>query len=91
MNRLLDYMGELQVNKDASGEPMPPQGSNQTHGVHGISDDLERAIPAIAFPARVQAMSECMAGWPEAYLHKLTTAEEALKIVKSGSVYIGGG
>ena len=37
-------------------------------------------------------MSESMARWPEAFLHKLTTAEEALKIVKSGSrVYIGGG
>src|SRR4051812_23938540 len=32
------------------------------------------------------------ATWPEQYRHKLTTAEEALKLVKSGQrVYIGGG
>src|SRR5215210_3873155 len=31
-------------------------------------------------------------GWPEAYRHKITTPEEALCVVQSGSrVYIGGG
>jgi acetyl-CoA hydrolase len=37
-------------------------------------------------------MSECNAGWPEKYLHKLTNAQDALKAVQSGArVYIGGG
>lgn len=92
MNKLLDRTGELEVNKNALGEPIPCQSVYRLHGVPGISGGLGHVLPDIAFPARVQAMAEYMAGWPEAYLHKLTTAEEALKIIKSGSrVYIGGG
>ena len=91
MNKLRDRTGELQVSKDASGEPIPYQNSCRIQRV----EEAEATPPPpanIAFGARVQDKIGSIAGWPEQYLHKLATADEALKLVKSGSrVYIGGG
>jgi 4-hydroxybutyrate CoA-transferase len=92
MNELLDHTGEFHVDKDPSEEALFHQSGYPPHSVPKIPGGLGQTLPDMAFPARIQAMSGSMAGWPEAYLHKLTTAQEALKIVKSGSrVYIGGG
>jgi acyl-CoA hydrolase len=98
MKNLLEPTGESDVNPDASGEPISLQYGHIELGIPGTPRASLEALAAHAdqtgmmLPARVQAMSECMSGWPEAYQDKLTTAEEALKAVESGSrVYIGGG
>jgi acyl-CoA hydrolase len=49
-------------------------------------------VAAIGFDTRIQDKTGSISGWPEQYSHKLATAQEALKLVESGSrVYIGGG
>ena len=60
MNKLLDYMGELQVNKDVSGEAIPRQSVDQTHGVHGIFGDLGEAIPD---PPSRRVFNLCLRVW----------------------------
>jgi acetyl-CoA hydrolase len=43
-------------------------------------------------PSNARTIEEIYASWPQQYRRKLSTAEEALKLVKSGArVYIGGG
>ncbi len=52
----------------------------------------QASLPSASFAARIQSPSDCIAGWPQQYSNKLTTAGEALKLVKSGMrVYVGGG
>src|SRR5262245_66011931 len=48
-------------------------------------------IPANV-PASAKTVEQIYATWPQQFQRKLTTAEEALRLVKSGErVYIGGG
>lgn len=89
----------VRVNNDARGEPIPYQNSCRIRRLEEAeatpkTTTLTTTLPPanIAFHARVQEKTSSIAGWPEPYCDKLATADEALKLVKSGSrVYIGGG
>ncbi len=98
MENLLDSTIQSEANRDASGEAIPLQHGRRQLGMARTLEAPRHAPAAqgeladMMFPARVQAMSESLAGWPDEYAYKLTTAEQALKVVESGSrVYIGGG
>src|SRR3954447_21180388 len=100
MSNLLNPTRELEINPDASGEPIPMQRADLEWQQHSV--EIEQAT-SINNPtrinkngraplARVQAPSGSITGWPSFYAHKLTTVEEALKAITSRSrVYIGGG
>ena len=84
----LETNQEPQAKQHASTEPTATMWQN----MHNTQEVSRRPQTCGIPPARVQAMCEYMNDWPEEYLDKLTTAEEALKSVTSGSrVYIGGG
>lgn len=78
MNDLLDPTQELQVDPDASGEAISRQHGRAVdhHSIQGTLGDSRQHGAAqsprsdqtdLMFPARIQAMSECVLGWPDAY------------------------
>ena len=82
MNNNLTYLTEDQEGNTATQEA-PYQIIHEE--VHDTGPLPRPDLPTVS-------RKEAFRGWPQQYLHKLSTTEEALQSVKSGQrVYIGGG